>query len=294
MSGPSRFAFTAMGSECVLYLHDTDAMTAQAAEEEVLRIEHRYSRYLEESVLTQINRAAAEGQPIEVDAETAALIDYAFACYRKSNGLFDITTGIMRRAWDFSSGRAPAPTAIERWLPFVGLDKIRWEPPRLSFPLAGVEIDLGGIGKEYAADRAAAVCVEAGVVHGLVDLGGDIRAIGPRPDGTAWPVHIRDPRAAGQAIAVIPLDSGGLATSGDYERCVFIDGQRHSHILDPHTGRSVRGLAGVSVVGETCLLAGSISTIAMLKGPAGAAWLAALGVGCVWVDSDGRKGGSLL
>jgi thiamine biosynthesis lipoprotein len=235
---------------------------------------------------------AAAGGALEVDDETAALLDYAFACHRKSGGLVDITTGLLRRAWDFSSGRTPSPAEIGRWLPFVGLDKIIWESPVLTFPIAGVELDFGGLGKEYAADRAAAVCTEAGVAHGLVELGGDIRAIGPRQDGTPWPIHIRDPQARGRSLAVVPLATGGLATSGDYERCVTIDGQRYGHILNPHTGWPTRGLAGVTVVADTCLMAGSVSTIAMLKGATGAAWLAELGLPSVWADTEGRKGGA--
>lgn len=292
MPALSRFSFSAMGSECVFHLYDADAAIAQAAETEVVRIEQRYSRYRADSVLAQINLAAAAGGAIEVDEETAALLDYAWACHRKSDGLFDITTGILRRAWNFSSGRAPAAAEIEKWLPFVGLDKVSWERPRLSFPLAGVELDLGGIGKEYAADRAAAVCAEAGVAQGLVDLGGDLSVIGPRPDGSPWPIHVRDPRAPGRALAVFPLAAGGLATSGDYERGLVIDGQRLGHILNPRTGWPVRGLAGVSVVADSCLVAGSVATIAMLKGVAGPAWLEELGVRCVWVDTDGREGGS--
>ena len=290
MNAPARFVFMAMGSECALHLHDADAATASAAEAEVVRIEHRYSRYRADSLLARINHVAAVGGTLDVDNETASLLDYAFACHRKSGGLFDITTGILRRAWDFSSGRRPAPGEVDRWLPFVGLDKIRWERPHLSFPVAGVELDFGGIGKEYAADRAAAICAEAGVKHGLIDLGGDISAIGPRPDGTPWPIYICDPRSPAQSLAIIPLSSGGLATSGDYARYIVINGQRFGHILSPHTGGPVHGLTGVSVVADSCLVAGSIATIAMLKGAAGADWLTSLGVGCLWIDADGGKG----
>lgn len=292
MTEPVRFAFPAMGSECVFHLHAADVGMAQAAEAEVIRIEHRYSRYRADSVLARINRQAAVGGELEVDVETAALLDYAFACHRKSGGLFDITTGILRRTWDFSTGRAPAMGEIDRWLPYVGLDKIRWSRPVLSFPIAGVELDFGGIGKEYAADRAAALCAEAGVVHGLIDLGGDIRVIGPRPDGTPWSVQICDPRSPGRFIGTVALAAGGLATSGDYARCIIIDGVRHGHILHPHTGWPVRGLAGVSVMADTCLLAGSVATIAMLKGSAGTTWLAELGVRCLWADTAGRSGGT--
>ncbi len=281
-----------MGTECLLYLCDADPAAARAAEAEILRIEHRYSRYRPDSILSQINRVAAAGGSLEVDDETAALIDYAFACYRKSEGLFDITTGLLRQAWDFSSGHPPAPAEIERLLPLVGLEKIAWEQPVLSFPTPGVELDFGGIGKEYAADRAAAACAAAGAVHGFVDLGGDIRVIGPQPDGSPWLVSIRNPRAKGPALAVVPLAAGGLATSGDYERCIIIEGRRYGHILNPRTGWPVHGLAAASVLAESCLVAGSVSTIAMLKGPAAPGWLAGLGLAHLWADTEGNQGGT--
>jgi thiamine biosynthesis lipoprotein len=117
-----------------------------------------------------------------VDDETAKLLDYAFACYKRSGGLFDITSGLLRRIWDFKSGRLPDPSAINDLLPRIGLAKVSWERPRLAFSVAGIELDFGGIGKEYAADQATAVCVALGIRHGLVDLGGDIAVIGPHPD----------------------------------------------------------------------------------------------------------------
>lgn len=286
-----RYAFPALGTECVLHLC-ADPVAARSAEREILRIERRYSRYRSDSVLADINRVAARGGSLRVDAETAALLDYAFACHRKSGGLFDITTGILRRAWDFSSGRAPDPAEVARWLPLVGLDRVAWRRPVLAFPTPGVELDFGGIGKEYAADRAAAVCAEAGVAHGLIDLGGDIRAVGPRPDGAPWLVSIRDPRAADQSLAVVALEAGGVATSGDYERCLVIDGRRYGHILSPRTGWPAAGMTAVSVRAESCLVAGSVATIGMLKGPEGPAWLAALGLPHLWADAEGRTGGA--
>ena len=279
-----------MGSECELDLYEGNRQVVAAIEAEVVRIEHRYSRYRPDSLLTRINETAQIGGTIEVDDETAALLNYAFACYHKSGGLFDITTGILRRAWDFPSGQTPTASEIERWLPFVGLDKIEWKPPHLSFPIPGIELDLGGIGKEYAADRAATLCTELGVQHGLINLGGDIRVVGPRADGTPWPISIRDPHRPDEFLKQIQLTSGGLATSGDYERCITINGQRYGHILNPHTGWPSRGLASVTVSTDRCLLAGSIATIAMLKGTDGIAWLADLGVSSLWIDTEGHQG----
>jgi FAD:protein FMN transferase len=177
-------------------------------------------------------------------------------------------------------------------LPRVGLDKIAWDNSRLTFTIPGMEIDFGGIGKEYAVDRAAGVCAALGIHHGLVDLGGDIRLIGPHPDGTPWRIGIRHPRQPAVSMAEITLASGALATSGDYERFSEVEGQRYCHILDPRTGWPVRGLLTVSVITNECLVAGSLSTTAMLKGRDGVAWLKALGVRHIFMEDDGRVGGT--
>jgi thiamine biosynthesis lipoprotein len=286
------FVFSAMGSECVINLHDAGTALAKAAEDEVFRIERRYSRFRADSVLAEINRVSAKGGSLEVDEETASLLDYAFACHRKSRGLFDITTGVLRKVWNFPGFQVPEAAEIERLLAFVGLEKVIWTRPLLSFPIAGVELDFGGICKEYAADRAAAICSEGGASCGFVNLGGDINVFGPRPDGTPWPVHIRDPRTTDRSYAVIYLSKGGLATSGDYERCVTFGQKRYSHILNPRTGWPSSGLSSVSVVAETCLLAGSVASLAMLMGLDGPAWLSGLGVAHLWADDEGANGGS--
>jgi thiamine biosynthesis lipoprotein len=293
MEAVRSFTLLAMGTECAFHLYCDDPEVTQAAIDEVLRIEHQFSRYRPDSIVSEINRTAARGGTILLDAETARLIDYAFACRAKSGGLFDITTGILRRVWDFSVARLPAAADVERLLPLIGMDKLRWESPALSFLVAGMELDLGGIGKEYAADRVAAVCMEAGVRHGLADLGGDLRVIGPRPDGEPWKVHLRNPRSIRDALAVVSLEQGGLATSGDYERFIEVGGQRYCHILNPTTGWPVRGMQSASVAADTCLVAGSLSTIAMLKGRSGAEWLRRMGVRHLCVDADGKAEGDL-
>lgn len=272
---PHSFYFDALGTECVLHLYADSADTAEAAAaaamDEVYRIEARYSRYREDSVLSSINRAAASGTPVVADEETAALLDYAFAAYHISDGLFDITSGILRRAWDFNTNRPPEETDVAALLPAIGMDKLQWVSPRLRFLKPGIELDFGGIGKEYAADRVAAVCQANGIVAGLVDLGGDILVLGPHPDGTPWRIGIRNPRSPAEAIAVMELSAGALATSGDYERYIDFEGKRYCHILNPRTGWPVDGLSSVSVQAEQCLLAGSLATITMLKGENGKA-----------------------
>ncbi len=295
MSGPNErvFRFAAMGSPCAIHLHAPDDVAKTAAQEairEVLRIETKYSRYLPASLLSQINRRAAAGEAIDLDEETAALIDYAGTCYRLSNGLFDITSGVLRKAWDSRSGAPPDLAALSAVLQFVGFEKLDWSRPMLSFPVRGVEIDLGGIAKEYAVDRAVEVCRSRGVEACLVDLGGDIGIGGPRQDGSPWSISIRGTAAGPDvAFATIQLSRGGLASSGDYERFIEFEGRRYSHILDPRTGWPVSGLAAVSVAADQCLAAGTFSTVAMLKGEAGAQWLSDCNVAHAWVSQDGRR-----
>ena len=123
--------------------------------------------------------------------------------------------------------------------------------------------------------------------------GGDIAIVGRRPDGDAWRIGLQHPRSEGDTLRTLRLHGGGVASSGDYARCVVIDGVRYGHILNPRSGWPVRHLPAVSVVADFCVVAGSASTIAMLKDEAGPGWLMQLGVRHLWVDVDGRTGGSL-
>jgi len=156
-----------------------------------------------------------------------------------------------------------------------------------------MELDLGGVVKEYAVDRAATLCIQHGVNHGLINLGGDIKLIGPRPDGAPWRVGVADPRKKGVTLDTLSLRTGAVASSGDYERCIEVAGVRYGHVLNPKTGWPVKKLAAVTVVGDFCVVAGSASTIAMLKEEQGPAWLESLGLPHLWVDVDGRVGGTL-
>jgi thiamine biosynthesis lipoprotein len=235
---------------------------------------------------------AAAGGATDVDPETAGLIAYAKACHASSAGAFDITSGLLRQAWNFSTARLPAQAVIDALLPRIGLDKVTLADGRLAFAQAGMELDFGGLGKEYAADRSAEVCCEHGAQHGFVDLGGDIRVIGPQADGQPWRIGIRDPRDGEALVAEVALSSGALATSGDYERFIEVDGIRYCHILDPRTGWPAHGLSSATVISDRCLVAGSLATSAMLKGRRGAAWLESLGVRHIVIDDQGRCSGT--
>jgi len=259
--------FSAMASRCEVRVWAPDAATAQAwadrAIAEVRRIEAKYSRYRDDSVTTRIN-AAAGGAHIDVDAETAALLDFAQRLFEQSAGRFDLTSGVLRRAWDFTAQRVPAQCELDALLPLVGWALVEWHAPRLHLPFAGMELDFGGIGKEYAADRAAGELRVAGARHGFVNLGGDIRGIGAAPDGSPWRIGIQHPRTRGELLGSIELADGAIATSGDYERYFERDGRRYSHILDPRSGWPAQHWQCVSVAGPACVAAGACATVAML------------------------------
>ena len=291
------FPFKALGSACVVQLYACNKTQAQHIANlviaDVLRIEHKYSRYREDSVLTAINKVAEQGGCIQVDEETVALLNYADTCFQQSEGLFDISSGVLREVWDFKSEVIPKQKQIKAVLSRIGWDKVILAGDSLSFSEKGMQLDFGGIGKEYAVDRAATICMQQGIQHGLVDLGGDIKIIGPHADGRPWSVGIRHPRKKGELMSSINVFRGGVASSGDYERCIILNGKRYSHILNPKTGWPVRGLVSITVIADQCVIAGSISTISMLKEKKAKSWLTELGVSYLWMDQKGKVGGSL-
>ncbi len=267
--------FQALGGPCevLLDIPNLDILGREAAHHfiklvaaEAWRIETKFSRYSASGVVHQINNA--KGQPVVLDEESSALLDFADACHRLSDGAFDITSGILRRAWTFDgSNRLPKPATVAALLPHVGWHRVSWNRPQLRLPL-GMEIDLGGIGKEYAVDQAARQLAAAGIQSALINFGGDVFALGPRANGEPWMVGIDDPNATGRAcVRSFPLRHGGLATSGDARRFLKKNGKCYGHILNPKTGWSVRGAPrSVSVKADSCIDAGMLATFAMLKG----------------------------
>lgn len=261
--------FTAMASPCEVLLDTLDAGLAsrlvKIAWAEAMRIERKFSRYREDSVVHEIH--TSRGSPVTVDEETAALLDFADHCHRLSEGRFDITSGVLRRVWRFDgSDRVPTHGEVEVILPLVGWDGVQWTAPTLTLP-EGMEIDLGGLGKEYAVDRVHGLLALETDKPFLVNFGGDLRTSGPRADDRAWRVGIDDPEAEGFPIRVVDLREGALATSGDARRYLERDGKRYAHVLDPSTGWPVEGAPrSVTVAAPTCTEAGMLATFAMLRG----------------------------
>jgi FAD:protein FMN transferase len=283
--------FQAMACQCELQIDGLDRPAREAAARsaalEVRRIEAMYSRYREDSVVSRINAAAGHLHFVNIDDETHGLLDFAQQLFEQSHGLFDITSGVLRRAWDFRSGRLPDTATLARLLPLVGWSQVQRRGRTVRLPVAGMELDFGGFGKEYAADRAADRLHAAGVRHGYVNLGGDIRVLGPRVDGQPWRFGIQHPRDENATIATLELSHGALATSGDYERFFELDGRRYCHILDPHTGWPVQHWQSVSITAPVCVAAGALSTIAMLLQDQALPFLQAQQAAYLCVDAQG-------
>lgn len=208
--------------------------------------------------------------------------------YHRSHGRFDITSGVYRQIWDFKSGQIPPEEQRRRLAPLVSWKLVEFDDVGIYLSREGMEIDFGGFGKEYACDRAAQMLRDLGLGSGLVNLSGDIVAIGPKPDGRPWEVGIQHPREASKLLAKVPLTDAAVATSGDYERFLERDGRRYSHILNPQTGLSVNYWQSVSVVADNCLTAGAIASIAMLLESEGSAWLEQTGLPYLALDLQGQ------
>lgn len=286
-----RQQFRAMGSPCEVWLHGAPPKllreTGQWAEAEALRLERKYSRFRDDSLIGRINARAGSGLGTPLDEESKQLMAYADHCYELSDGLFDVTSGSLRTLWH--AGRETIPTSHEITLALthVGWPKVEWGSGELRLPHRKMAIDLGGIVKEYAADTIIEGCLSRGIRSGLVNLGGDIRCVGEHPKGGPWPISVKHPFEPG-ALAKLMLNHKAIASSGGYERFIEIEGKRFTHIINPRTGWPIEGLAAVSVVADQAIVAGSLATIGMLLGSEGLDFLNDSGADWIAVDASGK------
>ena len=281
-------SFSAMASPCELLLESCSQQQAEALFAQAVattkRIEQKFSRYRDASVCQQIN--TSQGESVDIDDETFQLLSFADTCYQLSDGLFDITSGVLRKIWRFDgSDRLPTQQQIDQLLPFIGWHKVAFDNSSITLP-AGMEIDLGGIGKEYAVDKVAAeMAAMAPNLSVLVNFGGDLAVSVPKSAGESWKVGFELP-AGDSNSNMIEIKAGGLATSGDTHRFLVKNGVRYAHILNPKTGWPARNApAQITVAGTSCVQAGIISTIAMLQGANAKAFLKQQDVPFWLVDS---------
>lgn len=267
-NGLKHYYFFAMGSPCELISHESSLTKAENLakhiSQEVYRLEDKYSRYIENNLVHKINKSDAK--PVNIDTETYRLLEFASQCFDISDGYFDITSGVLRKAWQFSGNkRIASKEALEQLLPLIGWNKIKWNKHSICLP-KGMEIDFGGIVKEYAVDRCAQIASEQSHHPFLINLGGDLFA-SPKTDNSTWQIGIEHPSNTETSINHLELRHGALTTSGDVRRFIEENGKRYGHILNPKTGWPIsEAPRSITVHAAKCIDAGILSTLAMLQG----------------------------
>lgn len=268
-------SFNAMASPCEILIQTKDEQLAQhvgrSVSDEVWRIENKFSRYNSQSVCSQIN---ASGEiATNIDKETYLLLNFAEQCYQLSDGLFDISSGVLRKVWSFNVDSTrqdfPSDSDVSEVLNFVGWEKVTYDQRSITLP-KGMELDFGGIGKEYAVDRAIMIVKQFTDIPILVNLGGDLAVTGPRLNEQPWQVAIEHPdcNTFGQRQdMIVALTHGALATSGDARRYIIKDGARYGHILNAKTGWPIlHAPRSITTVAPQCIQAGILATLALLQG----------------------------
>jgi thiamine biosynthesis lipoprotein len=235
----------------------------------IARFEARYSRFLPESIVGQINSRSG-GDWLELDEDADRFLSICAEMHCLTRGVFDPAALPLLWIWDWKADppRIPAESAILAAREISGWDKVQRRPRGIRLPIAGMGIDLGGIGKEFAVDQLVAMARDLGICDVMIDIGQDIRVAGHPPAKDAWYIGLEEPDRPGECWTAVRLTNHAVATSGDYFRSFTVDGRRYGHILDPRTGLPVsNSCQAVSVIAPNCVLAGILSTAAFILGP---------------------------
>ena len=268
-----RLVFRAMATQCeVQYTAPGGNAQAsafeKAAEGWVHAFEAKYSRFQPGSIVSRINDASGR-EWVPVDAETEGLLSMCDTLHFMTRGILDPSALPLIRIWNWKATPPVIPdrAAIAEALRLVGWSKVRREPGKVFLPEKGMALDFGGFGKEYAVDIVALIAKDHGIVDSPVDFGHDLRATGAPPGKPAWHIGLEDPKSPGKTWASVGLRNKSIASSGDYIRSFLIDGKRYGHIIDPRTGWPVaNGCTQSTVIADTCLQAGMLSTSAFISG----------------------------
>ena len=270
--GVRRVEFRALGTSCSLQFRHSDDRVALSFAADALgwlgAFEEKFSRFRETSLVSRIN-AAAGREWIETDVEMERMLDLAEGLHNLTEGILDASMLPLLRIWDWKQVHTSLPSAdaIKSALALTGWRKVQRRPGAVFLPQAGMGLDFGGFGKEFAVDRLARLAAERGLKDALIDLGRDIYALGGNGIHPFWHVGIEDAVHPGACRSGIALSGRAVSASGDYARCFLHEGRRYGHILDPRTGWPVaNGVRGVNVVARSCMEAGVYSTALCILG----------------------------
>ena len=292
-------AWPVMGTLFVATIWTTDSAGAaavlRAAHDSVRLVDSLMSSYRPESELSRVNAGAGNAAPVPVSPQTMTVLQKARLYWRLSSGAFDPTVGPIVDAWGFDRvhGRRPTARALDSLRVLVGFGAVELDTlaRTVRLPRPGMRLDLGGIAKGYALDLARRALVSPAIRGGSVNLGGNVLVFGRPPAGTRWRVAIVNPLHRESTIGELAIDSGAVATSGDYEHYVVIDGTRYGHLIDPRTAMPARGILSATAVGPLGEWSDGLSAAIFLLGPArGRALVDSIpGLAAVWVIDRGQR-----
>jgi thiamine biosynthesis lipoprotein len=278
----------AFGGSCHLVVNNSTGRGAELltlAQEEIRRLEIKFSSYEPESIISRINREAGTGAFTPLDAEVRSLFHYVAALWEESKHMFDPTTRLLQNCYDDKGRLLATPKQLRGMLNLVGWRHLEIGKDGARLNEKGMLIDLNSCIRPYAIDSVRKILLENGVSNALIEMDKDIATIGKQPDGANWLVGVRFPRGARTAITRLKLNDKGYAMRGDFERAVSQDGERFGRALSPVDGQPVPGLLSVAVIAENCLTACSAASVARLKTEsAGLNWLESLGFPWMAID----------
>ena len=271
-NGLHRLDFRAMSTQCQIKLHGVSAAVARDFQRDavawVAQFEARYSRFIPDSLIGRINAAAGEHW-VETDPETDRLFNLCQELFFFTRGSFDPTALPLIKLWNWKANPPSIPddADIQAARELVGWNKLQRRAGGIFLPQAGMALDLGGIGKEYAVDCVINMAIQRGIPNVLVDFGQDVRARGHAPDKKFWWIGLDDATAPGKCWGGVAITDHAVATSGDYLRHFKINGRRYGHILDPRTGYpALNDCRAVSIIAPSCTIAGLLSTSVCILG----------------------------
>lgn len=290
----TRFLMGTIVEVMVVGPRDKAKASAEAVFAELKRIESLTS-FHKSSALADVNQASGTGA-VHTNPELLGIIKHSLDFAVRTHGAFDPTLGPISKLWNFSGegeARIPASEEVREALDRTGWQKVTVDPNAGTVSLAekGMSLDLGGIAKGYALDRARLVLREHAVTGALVNAGGDIIALGEKAPGKPWRVGVQDPRNPTGIVAVAAIKDKCIVTSGDYERFIEKDGVRYHHILDSRTGYPTRGIQSVTVMANDGATAQALAKAPFVMGrEAGLSFLESIPeVEALIIDSEGSQ-----
>ena len=293
----SEIRLHAFGRPCHLVIDNSDDRGEELlslCQEELLRLEEKFSAYSYDSIISRLNQGAGTGCTVPLDAESRSLFSYVKVLWEESKHLFDPTTLVLQDCYDASGALLASQDQLKKMLTLVGWRNVVLTDEGAHLSNKGMLVDLNSCVRPYALDSVRKLLLNRGVNHAYIEMGQDATTIGKQPDGANWLTGVRIPQGSRGAIVRLKVNHQGLAVRGDFEQALVHDGERFGRALSPVDGQPIPGLLSVTVIAENCLTACSAASIARLKTETtGIKWLEKIGLPWMAIDRQLRCHGPL-